>query len=486
MMLRHLLIGSAACLLACAAASAADTDAYAYAWPLQTSGGAAAWQVELTPAVYAASTAIDLHDVAVVDATGAAVPAARYRPPLVPSSAENLVEVPAFALPAASSATQGAADDALHLLIERGNDGRLRRIDANVGANRSAPAAATIAPAAARNDLLLDASAVHDALTALKVDWTGGADASAQFAVDASDDLQQWRSLVARGSVLHLTQDGNVLEHHDIALNHAHAAYLRVRRLDDGAALPQLTLRLRTSAPSSPARAARQWLTATPTAADADAGDTTPGAAPAASVYYYALPAALAIESLKLELADANSLARVRVSSRRSAAADARWQVRAEFVAFRLQQDGNVSGNDPVAINPAAAREWRIEAATPLSHAPALSVAYVPDRLAFLAEGSAPYRLVAGSSRARRGDYPVEAALATLRAGAGRDWQPPLATLGARVTLQGDAALTPVAVARDWKTRLLWTVLVAAAALIGGLALSLLRERKPAEPPPER
>jgi hypothetical protein len=29
-------------------------------------------------------------------------------------------------------------------------------------------------------------------------------------------------------------------------------------------------------------------------------------------------------------------------------------------------------------------------------------------------------------------------------------------------------------------------VLVAAAALIGGLALSLLRERKPAEPPPER
>jgi zinc transporter ZupT len=34
-------------------------------------------------------------------------------------------------------------------------------------------------------------------------------------------------------------------------------------------------------------------------------------------------------------------------------------------------------------------------------------------------------------------------------------------------------AATP---ARDWKTWLLWAVLVGAAALIGGLALSLLRK----------
>ncbi|MGA9335113.1 MAG: hypothetical protein WBV39_12610 [Rudaea sp.] len=37
----------------------------------------------------------------------------------------------------------------------------------------------------------------------------------------------------------------------------------------------------------------------------------------------------------------------------------------------------------------------------------------------------------------------------------------------------------PARVARDWKTWLLWLVLLAAAAMIGGLALSLLR--KPAE-----
>jgi hypothetical protein len=154
------------------------------------------------------------------------------------------------------------------------------------------------------------------------------------------------------------------------------------------------------------------------------------------------------------------------------------WLQRADFVAFRLRQDDSVIGNDETSTFSAGrARDWRVEAATPLEHAPTLSVAYTPDRFVFLTQGQGPYRLVAGSARARRSDYPVETALAQLRAKSGADWQPPLAALGARETLQGDGALVapPVVVQRDWKTWLLWAVLAGAAALIGGLALSLLR-----------
>jgi hypothetical protein len=125
-------------------------------------------------------------------------------------------------------------------------------------------------------------------------------------------------------------------------------------------------------------------------------------------------------------------------------------------------------------------QDWRIEFATPLAHAPALSVAYLPQRFVFLSQGAGPYRLLAGSARARRGDYPIDGALAQLRAKSGAGWQPPLAALGARATLQGEHALVaqPVVVQRDWKTWLLWAVLAGAAALIGGLALSLLRAPK--------
>ena len=475
-MKRILLPAVCFCILFSISPRAAVTDNYAYAWPLQTQGAGAAWQVELTPEVYAAMTTADLRDIEVVNAAGDSVPTAAYRPPAAAATVESLVDVPVFDLPAASGADAAAGSDAIRLQIERGSDGRLRRVDASVGAASAGPAAT--APA---KDLLLDASTIRDAFAALRIDWSGSADANAQFAVDVSDDLQQWRPLVARATVLHLTQDGNLLDRHEIALNRSRAAYLRVRRSDGGTPLPELKLRLRTIVASTARQTARQWLTATVDGADAKHVDATlpagDGARPIA--WRYHLPAALTIDALKLDLADDNSLARVHVLSHpRDTRPDA-WAQRAAIVAFRLHQDDAVVGNDEIAAAPtAAAREWRVESATPLDHAPTLSVAYLPDRLVFLAQGEGPYRLVAGSARTRRGDYPVDAALASLRATQGSEWQPPLAALAARTTLQGDAAFVPAAAPEkphDWKSWLLWAVLVGAAAIVGGLAMSLLK-----------
>jgi hypothetical protein len=460
-------------------AHASDTDDYAYAWPIEATGGGPAWQVELTPEVYATVTSADLRDVAVVNANGEAVPTARAPPPAnrVAWTIES-VFVPQFDLPATPS-DGPAANDSIRLAIERGADGKLRRVDAGVNALGAEPYAK-----AAKPDLLLDASALKVPIAALRVDWTGDDDVVAEFAVDASDDLQQWRRLVARATVLHLTRDGNALSRHDIPLNGANAAYLRVRRLDNGPALQRFSVQLRTNSVSTSYAVARQWLTAKVAGSDTKRLDASLPATDGqhAIAWRYQLPAPLAIDAIRLELADDNSLARVHVLSRQRPGGDAAaWAQRADFVAFRLRQDGSAIGNDESpATTVARASEWRIESTTPLERAPTLSLGYQPDRFVFLAQGSGPYRLVAGSAVARRGDYPVDAALASLRAGKDKDWQPPLATLAARATLKGDAALVAPVVEkpRDWKTWLLWGVLVGAAALIGGLALSLLRGPK--------
>ena len=63
-------------MLAATSPRAAAADDYAYAWPLQTPGDSAAWQVELTPEVYATVTRADLRDVAVLNAAGDPVPMA--------------------------------------------------------------------------------------------------------------------------------------------------------------------------------------------------------------------------------------------------------------------------------------------------------------------------------------------------------------------------------------------------------------------------
>ncbi|HZP67763.1 MAG TPA: DUF3999 domain-containing protein [Rudaea sp.] len=433
---------------------------YAYAWPLYTDGDSAAWQVELTPEVYAVLHNEDLSDLEIVNAAGAAVPIAPYRAPATVAERERDIDLPLFAVPAPAAGT--AADEAIRLHIERSADGKLHKLDADVGA---APAATTPGDV-----LLLDASALHDPLSNLHIAWSGNASVTAQFAIDASDDLEHWRTLAERATVLELVQNGNVLGRHDIALGNARASYLRLRRLDRGAALPELRVGARVVSYSTPAAPALQWIAATLDGTATDAAQP-PG-------FRYRLPASLAATSVKLELADDNSVVAGTVLSKSAPETAGPWTLRNRFVAFRIHEGNAMASNDEFALSPAArARDWRIELATPLEHAPTLSIAYRPDRFVFLAQGAGPYRLVAGSVHARRGEYPIDAALAPLRAKLGADWQPPLTRLGAREVLEGAQALEAAPVQRkpDWKRWLLWGVLVAAAGVVGGLALSLLR-----------
>src|SRR5690606_9766758 len=85
------------------------------------------------------------------------------------------------------------------------------------------------------------------------------------------------------------------------------------------------------------------------------------------------------------------------------------------------------------------------------------------------------YSLAVGSATARYPDYPIDAALATLRARFGRDWQPPAAELGDSRAQSGDAALRAPEAPFDWKRGLLWVVLIGAAVVVASIAISLRR-----------
>ena len=107
---------------------------------------------------------------------------------------------------------------------------------------------------------------------------------------------------------------------------------------------------------------------------------------------------------------------------------------------------------------------------------PMLRLGYRPEVVVFLAQGKAPYALVAGSARARRADAPLPQLVDALRTQRGQDWQPADATLGPMQALAGNAALTPAPVERDWKAWLLWALLVGGALIVAGFAFSLLKK----------
>ena len=85
--------------LLAASAQAAQTD-YAYAWPLASNAKTSVWQVELTPAMLAASHDPQLADIDIFNAAGVAVPVAWLPVDLAAIALSDTVGLPLFSVPA--------------------------------------------------------------------------------------------------------------------------------------------------------------------------------------------------------------------------------------------------------------------------------------------------------------------------------------------------------------------------------------------------
>ena len=472
------------CILVGASAHAADSPNYAYSWPITTEGNSAAYQVELTPEIYAALTTQDLRDLDVVNAAGDSVPTAPYHPFAAAARDQRRV-VPMFAIPAPETAA-AKTEDSIHLHIERGPDGKLRSLDAQVAPASSAAATAmnevvASAPATAlpsrfanATTIVLDASNVREPLLRLMVAWDHQVNAAPRFSVGVSEDLQSWRTLVPNATFVQIKQDGNDLTRNEVPLDGARHNYLMLTRLDGAGALPGLKVDV--ISPVNVQQPARHWLTA-----NSDGIDPAPPQKSSHTFFRYHLDAPISIDAVNVQLADDNSVAHATVWSKSIFATGTAWNNNiGSIVAFRLRQGDALLVNDSKqgSASPRS-REWSVELDAQTTHAPTLELGYIPDRFVFLAQGAGPFRLIAGSATTRHGDAPVDVALGQLRASAGNDWTPPLATLGARSDLQGEKALAaePPPAPQHWKTWLLWSVLVVAAAIVGSLALTLLREK---------
>lgn len=442
-----------AVLLAAGAQGAMPGD-YAWLFPLATpTPDASAWRIDLAPEVYAHLHDAGLRDIEVFNAAGQPVPLALVATRAMPSTRTREVPLSLLALP---QDARGAAAD-LRVVIERDAGGRLQRIDAGETAG------ATDTPST--RQWLVDVGALDCAIERITLDWdTPPTGLVARFDIEAGNDLQAWRR-VGSGSVLALEQGGARLERHDIALDGARHAYLRLHRRDDGAPIGSLRAAARCIEHDAGAPA-RNWLDAVP--AHAAAGGKQ---------YAYDLPAVLPVGAARIALGNDNALADLTLYAR-DPLDPVQWRPLARQTAFRLRAGTDTLRNGDIEFGTALRRQaFRLDSATPLASVPRLSLAWIPDRFVFLAEGDGPYVLAVGSARARRPAYPVDAALASLRATLGRDWQPPQATIGAGRESAGAQALQPPPQPLPWRTWLLWGVLVAGAALVGGFALTLLRSK---------
>jgi hypothetical protein len=437
-------------LLGATVAAATPAD-YANEWTLATDK-ADAYTVTLDESIYRQVTRGDLSDLAAFNADGeelafGPLPTAYRAPPSAWRPAAW------FALPAQETGAPNSGDLQMH--VTRAADGSLALDTTLSGSAQAAAKTGT-------GDLLIDVRAKDRAIDALAFDFAAdAADFSAQIVVEASDDLQHWRTLAADAPLAQLRQNGQTLLRRTVEFDAQPATYLRVHA---SAALPlrAVSLRLRMQG-SEPAHSS----------VNAEfVGRDGRG-------FIYRLPARIAVERLAITLADDNAVARFDVATREQG--ETSWNSVGAYTAFRLRGAGVSLDAEPMDIGATRVREWRIEPDSNIAKAPQLRFEYQPESWVLLTHGRAPYVIVAGSRRAQRGAFAIDALIGQLRARYGEQWRPPTIGHGEMRASAGAAALNGWD-ATQRRTWLLWGVLVLGASAVIWMVIGLLRSPPQAKP----
>ena len=439
-----------------AIAGATLTDDYARQWPLDLqTPDAGAYRVTLDREIYRSATLPSLRDIDVRNAAGGVVPAALFSAEQPLAHASRQQALPWFPLPRG----QAAPGRDITLISERGADGSVRRVEARVGES----AGTGEEPAA--NAWLIDASQIDTRIVALHLDWPARTSAvDVAYRVEGSDDLRDWRTLQPRAQLLDLTRDGQRLQQRRIQLD-GQAKYMRLSPLQPNAVLPLAGVSVELAAPA----AAETWQWEALHGREVvDNGRT---------YYQFTLDGRFPIARADVAL-DGNAAGEWTLESRD--ADDAAWQRRAgPWVAFQVGAgEGGERSAEQSFAGVVRDLQWRLSSRAPVNGVPVLRLGYQPEVMVFLAQGQPPFALLAGSARATRADAPLAQLVDAIRMRRGVDWQPAAATLGPPVELAGAQALQPAPLQRDWKSWLLWGLLVLGAAVVAGFAASLLRAPK--------
>lgn len=435
-------------LLALATTASAQTpDEFAWQWPITIEGDQGAYRLDLDESVYAHVTRSDLRDLAAFNADGQPVPFAPLA--YAQTQTQQRRELRWLRVPVAS----GPAGDSLSLRLERDTDGRVRELQLdNTTTAADAPGA----------DLLIDLGDDPPPVSSLRI----GLDPQAVLPVNlrvevlGSDDLAQWQVLGSDLALVAINDNGLRIERLRLDFSASHQRYLRLRTAGD--ARWPLIARIEDERRET----GRELPALREIALEGQAVDGQPG------VFEYLNAGPFPVERLDLRLPAANTVASAQVESRDDK--DAPWYGVTGFTAFRLGGNADEVRHLPADTGLQRSRHWRVRTEPALAQAPTLVLSYRPDRFVLLTQGTPPYRLMAGSTRASRPDYPVQAALAAAGASKPPGWQPPQATLGEGTIAAGDAALSPLR-GPQYRRWLLWAVLAVGAGLVLLVSLRVLR-----------
>lgn len=441
-----------------AAAAPLRSADFAYGVAIETKGEAPFHEFSVPQAVYETATRADLGDVRVFNGRDEVVPHALRRAAAAKATGAWTTLT---LFPVRGSAARAPGE--LSLRVDRNKLGSIVRVRASEGAVANAPVVLYIAET--RNK--------EKPIRTLEVDWkdSGGEGFAGRLAVDASDNLQSWHTVVAEAPVLRLRHAGELLDRRQVMLGALNAKYLRLRWVDPTVTAPVLSVLSVEHVIDAPPPE-RQWLVLANVTAGEQRGE-----------YLYMLAGQMPVDRVRIRLPQTNAVAHADVQSRSERGGA--WQRRAGGLIYRVNKGGTDVLQDDFVVTPiAGAREWRLTLSQKdggLGDAPpVVEVGWQPHTLVFGARGDGPYRFVYGKAGLAPADASIEQLLATTRDGQPKFVAQP-AQLGTPEVLGGERRLKLSLADRSWRTWTLWAVLGAGVLLLGWMAARLARQIKPHE-----
>ena len=422
---------------------------FAYGLPLTPSGAVPFAEMELPLDVYRTLTRADLGDLRVFNGAGEEVPH------LLRGSEAVVTETPGAARAVPFFPLRGAADSDDTLAVRVAESPGDWRVEIR---SRSA---AEADGADAVSGYLLDLAGADFPIASLELEWAGGGDFYGEVELATSDQLKDWRPLT-RAALARLDYQGRRLEHKRINLPTVPRRYLRLRWR--GSAPPFELARAVASARPSQALLPeiRQWLpvTATPL-------PEMPGVA------RVDLGGPIPVAALRVTFAEANNLARLRLSSGDSA--EGPGNLRAEALVYRLRFGERELISAELSLTASRDRYWFLRPDDGLAGA-RLEFGWRPDRLLFLVRGAGPFLLAYGNANLNAPPTSGADLLHTVGVSGGDAPAPERLVPGAVVTLGGEERLVSRRSPPSWRTLTLWGVLSLGVVLVGVLAWRLQRQ----------
>ena len=421
---------------------------FAYGIPIDTVDHHPVQVLVVPQAVYEHLVLPDLGDVRVFNAAGVPVPHAVYGSVEPPEAEPARHALPVFPV-------YGRAEEALGNLdvqVQRRPSGALIQIGERPGPDEAVLRA-----------YLVDASGVEAPVGGLVFDWADPPEnLLVRVTVETSEDLIDWQPWGAAGTLASMRHDGQALLRNTLDLPARRARYYRIS-WPAGVDFPALDGLEALTAPARP-EAERYWTTVPMTAVDE-------------GVFTAEISPGIPFDRVAVDVPGDRRILRIRLTS--SADPDGPEIQHFRGLAYRFDAGDDAWTPPPVAVTPRGHRYWRVtlqegDALLP-GEAPSLRIGWVPARLLFVPQGEGPFTLAYGNADAEPAAFRPEELLAPVRHTYPDVAAIPPARAGDPVELGGPARLER---RREvpWQQVALWGSLLAGVALLGWLAVRLLRE----------